>query len=157
MPACVEEIKTKIKKVEGVSGKLFSLANNYIDQASKIIEELKELRENKESFATETYIDQVISLHEDILKKVHDSEFQAKKRLREVVKGLEIKREEETKSHQRKQANKKDKPREIRESTLSFKIEEYSQTGAFITHLPQFLSLIDLGVKQYQRKAPQFG
>ena len=162
MSASVEEIKAKIQKVANVNGKLTSYSNNYIDQIRKVVKELKELRENEESIPTKSVIDEVISLHEDILIIVEDHKDESIDKMKDVADYvsvmLQIKRDEETKSKQERQLHMTDNTRETEDrSALSSMVEKYCQTGAFITHLPQFLSLVNLVVKQYQRKAPKFG
>ena len=146
------EDTTKIQRVKSLNLKLSAitiLSDKYVEEADKVIAELKKLRDDENSGETGhfTKFDQLISSYESTAQKMHDNELDAKMIMAELLKQLESKRNKETGLQQRKEDL----------STLSCKVADYCQQGAFITHLPQFLSFINFGIKQYHRKAPDFG
>ena len=142
----------------------------YIEKAEEVITELEELKvsEVETEINCQRKIDEVNILTEAIIKKVNDNEYEVKMKIEEVIREFEANKDKSSLSstadipepsqlprNEYSKTNQTEKPRE--HSTLSKKIEEYDETGPFLTHLPEFIYLIKYVISQYQKKLPLFG
>ena len=160
---------TFVDKLAAITQKL----ENYIEKAEDVIEELEKLRDPKVATETEfgKYVDEINSLTEDIIKKVHDNESEIKKKIEKIIAASEDSRDQkpeasssinETNSKAPQSARKKSTKTDQTEkppdhSSLSDKIAEYCETGPFLTNLPEFIYTCKFIVNQYQKKNPIFG
>ena len=137
----------------------------YIEKAEDIKEELYNFEDDKVDTVTECdrKKNEINSLTEAIIKKVHDNEYEIKKKMEDIINASDAcppnsKTNSKAPQPARKNSNRKDKTDQSPEhSSLSDKIAKYCETGLFFSNLPEFVYTCKFMVSQYQKKLPLFG